>query len=80
MASGGIEAPDIDDDPTTSGRQDAPFTFVLENCSLETAHVGKVSIHLPFLSKVDFSIAARCAMQDGVVLSVIMHRKAGMSA
>jgi len=41
MASGGIEAPDIDDDPTTSGRQDAPFTFVLENCSLETAHVGK---------------------------------------
>ncbi len=42
MASGGIEAPDLDDEPGTSGREDAPFTFVLENCSVESAQVGKV--------------------------------------
>lgn len=38
---GGIETADEDEVPTTSGRQDAPFIFVLENASLETAHVGK---------------------------------------
>lgn len=38
---GGIENVEDDDVPSTSGREDAPFIFVLENASLETAHVGK---------------------------------------
>ncbi len=46
MASGGIEAPDPDDDSSTSGCKDAPFIFVLENCSLEAANVGKVGASL----------------------------------
>jgi hypothetical protein len=43
---GGIENVEDDDVPSTSGRQDAPFIFVLENASLETAHVGKVHQNL----------------------------------
>lgn len=36
----GIQAPDQDDEPAPSGQDDG-IIFVLENASLETAHVGK---------------------------------------
>jgi hypothetical protein len=38
-----VEAPEDDDMPAASGAQQANIIFVLENASLETAHVGKVS-------------------------------------
>lgn len=42
MNGSGVEAPEDEDMPTTSGQQQDGVVFVLENVSLETAHVGKV--------------------------------------
>ncbi len=45
MSARGVEAPEDDDVPTTSGQQQQDgIVFVLENASLETAHVGKVAV------------------------------------
>lgn len=44
MSGRGIEAPEDEDVPSTSGAQQGGIIFVLENASLETAHVGKVPI------------------------------------
>ncbi len=41
MSGRGVEAPEDEDVPSTSGQQDG-IIFVLENANLETAHVGKV--------------------------------------
>lgn len=40
MSGRGVEAPEEEDAPSTSGQEDS-IIFVLENASLETAHVGK---------------------------------------
>ena len=42
MSGRGVEAPEEEDAPSTSGQRQDGITFVLENASLETANVGKV--------------------------------------
>ena len=60
MSGGGVEAPEDEDMPSTTGAQQANIIFVLENASLETAHVGKVSKR-SLLCK---SISARTILQQ----------------
>lgn len=44
MNGRGVEAPEDEDMPSTWGAQQGGIIFVLENASLETAHVGKVPV------------------------------------